>query len=764
MPGRVTVYKPPRAREIVPLGKVLAPVVGKAPVAKIPAGAMELALGKLELQGHSHAGAAQAAKAPVKLDPLSQARLELVRDLRHSIDDGARSRGMTAELVAQQLCYALNGGELNFGSMFGDCLRVALQLHTVGWRALGAIAELAGNPLTRLVLPYGAPQDIDHGWDPINRCCLPLREISVDGSGTKPLDLSCMQRAPYWGRRSKPKIEIRIGYRPAEYRVPLGAVVTAIRPPHARSGKVWPKSKVQRVDAGGSPTGKPETLAGVIHRRKATDFGWWKWNFESSNRAAQKASRANRNGIVPFRDKPDELIYCRHLALQWVRDRTAYRARKPAAPERFAYAGFKDDKSLAKHMELELDAEFDKLVPEAGKDTFPPDNLGGMLALAAEGVAEGQARHLMFYTPNHVCVFEVQRKPGGHDGPPYAIAFYDPNETGSHKRVLCNDLSEIRRLRLRDWLGEKAIVGYLGSDPRAQCCRLFDPASGPIAVPPALAHSPDVAGHPQMLLNRHGWTFVSNAVLAVAHGDSARLRATLQESLAAPLDLHNLPCSLESRDEGRTTFAAATALGSSDAVNTFIDMVADSNNAKTDKYRLLAMQNESTVRLCRKLADIEPAIASKQQNACCAWAAKLAGLIAGGTLQADAEQSWLSASAGFVEQGLAAHAGAFLAGIASSDASDEAVVAFLQRALGEQPLSDFVARLQAGSAGERLWAGRITDALLKRAAESVYFLDSLPHRDGAQLRLLALKTFKPGPAQLARGTPQDQLLGKPPQG
>lgn len=235
------------------------------------------------------------------------------------------------------------------------------------------------------------------------------------------------------------KIQIRCpaGPRKWELYVPQSTVVFA-----TANSMATEKSTVHYYDANGQ-CGEPRTLGGIVHAHQAGD-------------GAIRLNGVARLGQVEG-DADEHMIWCRHLAIHWLRMRQENRS----TDEPFDYGPFETREGISATMKPDTEADVDRIHVAGVEALFEADHFGKFLAQQFGRMQIGETRQLLVETPNHVLAVELRKKAAeganGIAGPvEYVVNLYDPNLTALHERLVVSDL---------DLLREKG----LGALDRLQC-------------------------------------------------------------------------------------------------------------------------------------------------------------------------------------------------------------------------------------------------------------------------------------------------------
>lgn len=240
------------------------------------------------------------------------------------------------------------------------------------------------------------------------------------------------------------------------------------------------KAMVRHVDRQGQPVGEPRVLSGLMYFRRPVDFG--PTTAAADFRTAQaQAIDLNLNCTVEFapsRAKRPGLstIACRHLGIQWLRDRAQFhqiKASQGALQTPFSYRAFKTAQALRRHVPATTQGDYERLMQQGTRSLLEPRNFGRALATEFAGMQPGQTRRFALTSNNHLMAVELRVKPvmqnGQQTGVRYVVNFYDPNPTATHKRLVVDSPEALHGLSLARWTGTDGLADYALGDPNAIC-------------------------------------------------------------------------------------------------------------------------------------------------------------------------------------------------------------------------------------------------------------------------------------------------------
>ncbi|WP_136416891.1 ShET2/EspL2 family type III secretion system effector toxin [Herbaspirillum sp. ST 5-3] len=159
------------------------------------------------------------------------------------------------------------------------------------------------------------------------------------------------------------------------------------------------------------------------------------------------------NGTVAFADGPGTIV-CRHLSSHWLRERMISGAWKDG------YAALSSADAIRAGISSRIQNSYVAFMnrsPEAHMlhvddwGTFLADRLEAMRPLSVDS-SESVRRHFYIVTSNHSMALELKiaNRPDGEKT--YSALLYDPNETNTHKRASCTDLSTARQWTFQSFL------------------------------------------------------------------------------------------------------------------------------------------------------------------------------------------------------------------------------------------------------------------------------------------------------------------------
>jgi len=214
--------------------------------------------------------------------------------------------------------------------------------------------------------------------------------------------------------------------------------------------------------------GEPRTLGGIIHDNQAKNWA-----------LAKMPREIMLNGVAEYvghdeADPEQRKIWCRHLALHWLRARKENRSTD--AP--FDYGPFTKEDSLSAAMKPDLEDDFAGVVSAGADALFGPDHFGELLAQQFGRMQTGQTRQFVVNTPNHSLALELRVKTSEDEnkcGAPleYVVTLYDPNHTALHERLMVPNLDLLRKKGLGAWLPAASIAEYFPAEEGPPIASLY---------------------------------------------------------------------------------------------------------------------------------------------------------------------------------------------------------------------------------------------------------------------------------------------------
>jgi hypothetical protein len=234
---------------------------------------------------------------------------------------------------------------------------------------------------------------------------------------------------------------------------PDGAKVFARPRAPAPEGVIAGKATVVYFDESGTPVCGPRPIPGLIRH---------------SNPLRSKQVEVNGRARFPLKAATSRLanrrIVCRHLALQWLRDRLDYRKSKERDKElRFPYDGYLSAARVADHVPVQTEAQYQSLVEAGAHALIPTHDLGAQLAseFAQMATAAQTQRLLMLELPSHVIDCELLVRNGR-----YVVNIYDPASGAKHDPMEVDDPAQLRGFELEHWIPASRMCKYYQQGPR----------------------------------------------------------------------------------------------------------------------------------------------------------------------------------------------------------------------------------------------------------------------------------------------------------
>lgn len=370
-------------------------------------------------------------------------------------------------------------------------------------------------------------------------------------------------------------------WRPAGWRVtaPKGVAVTTRGVATRVAHRIKPST--QRSDAEGKALARARALDGIVYFHQPKDHK----AFQDSPRnprawagAQDELLAANLNGMASFADskalashggphsspeaRPKDPIVCRHLALQWLDDH--------ASAQGLSYGHYATEQDITSHVCAQTEAQYARLRASPATALVQIDRLGDALQSQFQAMKPGERRRFLVCGESHAMALDLQLKPArGGEPAEYVVAFYDPNVTLSHQRVVHHALDAVKSLSLR----------MLAGDAAAQ---YFDPASTQVAAlyavggPQAEAEGSGSATPPLLVglseRDRHEPALLHQAMRC---GHAPVVAAFVREALRDPS-----PGAAQARLAGATvgagTLTATLADGHPDTPGTYVATLLES--------------------------------------------------------------------------------------------------------------------------------------------------------------------------------------------
>lgn len=152
------------------------------------------------------------------------------------------------------------------------------------------------------------------------------------------------------------------------------------------------------------------------------------------------------NGTVTREDTRQKIV-CRHLATYWLLHRPLLENGK------IDYASLSSKKSLKKAFEGENEYAHEYYMGNCtNSHLVRNDKWGNFLAMQFREMAHAnhhaEPKRILICSDNHGMACELKIKEDVNGSPTYAVDFYDPNATASHRRVRTQDLEAIESLSM----------------------------------------------------------------------------------------------------------------------------------------------------------------------------------------------------------------------------------------------------------------------------------------------------------------------------
>ena len=179
-----------------------------------------------------------------------------------------------------------------------------------------------------------------------------------------------------------------------------------------------------------------------------------------------RSSRVALNGAVTFRGS-EELIECRHLAMHWLVDRPVGKDGKRD------YKRLSSPKTMQAALKKQTDATFTSFRHHCKEAHLVDiDMFGGLLASQFTELAKAgpgaPPRRMLILSDSHAMACELKFKQDQSGHPVYAVSFYDPNLTATHRRVRLGDLKSVEALSMHDLINDPRLVAeYYGGQSLA---------------------------------------------------------------------------------------------------------------------------------------------------------------------------------------------------------------------------------------------------------------------------------------------------------
>jgi hypothetical protein len=278
------------------------------------------------------------------------------------------------------------------------------------------------------------------------------------------------------------KIELRCdeNWEAFEVWAPAHAKVFARPRAPAPEDVVARKATVVFFDESGARVSAPRPIPGLIRH---------------SNPLRSMQVDVNGRAKFPLKSGTTRLvnrrIVCRHLAVQWLRDRMDFRkAKERGEAQRFPYGDYMSQVRVADHVSLQTEAEYQALVEAGAQALIPTRDLGNQLALGfAQMASKGETQRLfLLELPTHVVDCELLVRDGR-----YVVNVYDPASGAKHDPMEVDDPVQLGGFALEHWIPASRMGKYYQPGPRM--CAVYrytaepGPAEGARVVD--LQHVPD---------------------------------------------------------------------------------------------------------------------------------------------------------------------------------------------------------------------------------------------------------------------------------
>jgi hypothetical protein len=380
--------------------------------------------------------------------------------------------------------------------------------HLLGQALRGSVLDVSGQDVAFDDLPPEAWAALqlcaqDQGHEGITQVNVAngwvLVSSLVDGFKQLPtlerLDLELLERSLDLGdlRDECPRLERVniVGNVPARFvlMVPAGVRVTAS---HDSEPSLY-KSRVFYRESDGQES-SPRPLHGQIYDHTSRDFGTC--NAGPMQQFAVRDLNLNGEAMMQITDRysgkiTPEPIMCRHLAMTWLNDRAAYQAAKVKAalatvssssssssagqtPDKpgqvlnhFSYDPYMTGSGISAQVPKNPQELFKGMEARGASALFEPDLFGAMVADQLAGMEPGEFNHFAVVTANHMLGVELRVKERRHGGKlrrEYVVNLYDPNATATHQRLVVSDLSQLRGMKLANWI-PRAQAKYFPENP-----------------------------------------------------------------------------------------------------------------------------------------------------------------------------------------------------------------------------------------------------------------------------------------------------------
>lgn len=187
-------------------------------------------------------------------------------------------------------------------------------------------------------------------------------------------------------------------------------------------------------------------------------------------------TKLDLNGKVPFKDKPDSVIVCRHLVTQ----RLIAQASQPDGKYRFSQDFETLEHPTLIEAAIPLKQESENLrsnitILSNEVHRVKANDLGFQLQQQFKVMVNNQepVRLFLLSTEEHDMSMRLRVKSDANQNTKYVIEFYDPNYTATHKRVAFSDAQKIAKLDLSDFIGSKQLMQSYFPDNSEAIISLF---------------------------------------------------------------------------------------------------------------------------------------------------------------------------------------------------------------------------------------------------------------------------------------------------
>ena len=161
----------------------------------------------------------------------------------------------------------------------------------------------------------------------------------------------------------------------------------------------------------------------------------------------------NLNGKVNFRGTQTKIV-CRHLAVHWLLDKPLNEAGK------ISYRPFQSAENLQKTVARASDALYEHYITHSAEaHLVANDEWGTFLARQFREMEESQGvsapKRFLLNSENHAMACELKIKLDQDSASVYVVHFYDPNSTGTHRRIRTEDLASIEAISMADLINNR---------------------------------------------------------------------------------------------------------------------------------------------------------------------------------------------------------------------------------------------------------------------------------------------------------------------